>query len=614
MDRLLFPFSAVVGEDDLKEALLINAVNPRIGGVLIRGPKGVAKSTIARSLIDILPEIDVVKDCPFKCDPDDYESMCDECRIKYEKGQIVRDRRKMPFVDLPVSATIDRVIGSIDISKAVNEGIKALQPGLLADANRGIIYIDEVNLLDDSVIDAILDAAASGINVVEREGVSIVHPAKFILIGTMNPEEGDLRPQLRDRFGLSVDAVQPDSPDELITISDRVEEYDANPRAFAEKYRRDQEKLRASVIEARRILPEVTISNDLKRYIANVVIKLNAGNRAMITAIKASKAIAALAGRKKVNIEDVERALYLTLKHRVQDKSMIKGTIEKESRFLKTASYEAGSESGKENSPSPNGNNRDKPQPSENEVLERRVSASFNESGSTSGRAGVADIIRNLDYNRTGTVFNAYETLVKMALNHDNRIKPEDVVMTKATSRSSLPVILALDASRSMETMKRIAIARGIARDFLKSAYRMRVKMSYLTFSGSDTAVRVEMTRDIGRIEEEIMHTVAKGKTPLPSALKKMYEISSRYRKRTVSILITDGRANVPINRSVEEDLRYWSKKLGLKSDLFLISSTMGSEQFIPTYNNDICSYSRGRLIELNSNGDLSIHSGYRKF
>jgi len=201
--RFVFPFTAIVGQEKMKKALLLNAVNPRIGGVLIRGQKGTGKSTAVRALADLLPEIKVVKDCPFNCNPDDPREMCDSCYDRYVRGeQLPWIKRKVRIVNLPLNATIDRVAGTLNIEKALKEGLKALDPGLLAEANRGILYVDEVNLLDDYVADVLLDAAASGVNIVERENVSVVHPSRFILIGTMNPEEGELRPQLVGRFEL----------------------------------------------------------------------------------------------------------------------------------------------------------------------------------------------------------------------------------------------------------------------------------------------------------------------------------------------------------------------------------------------------------------------------
>ena len=210
--RTVFPFSAIIGQEDLKQSLLLNAVNPRIGGVLVRGEKGTAKSTAVRALAALLPEIQVVRGCGFGCDPDLADAACDDCRLK-GSGLKTKSRR-VRVVNLPLNATEDRVAGGIDFSMAVQQGRRALQPGLLAAAHRGILYVDEVNLLDDHIVDIILDASASGENIIEREGISFRHPARFILVGTMNPEEGELRPQLFDRFGLCVETSGAEDPDQ----------------------------------------------------------------------------------------------------------------------------------------------------------------------------------------------------------------------------------------------------------------------------------------------------------------------------------------------------------------------------------------------------------------
>ncbi|MGC8608953.1 MAG: ATP-binding protein [Thermoplasmata archaeon] len=613
MERIVYPFTAVVGEEKLKKALLLNAVDTKIGGVLIKGPKGVAKSTTARALANLLPDIKVVKGCPFKCDPDNYEAMCDECKAKYSAGKIEVEVRKTPFIDLPVSATLDRVVGTLDIKRAVREGIRALEPGLLGDANRGILYIDEVNLLDDAAVDAILDSAASGVNIVEREGISVSHPARFILVGTMNPEEGDLRPQLRDRFGLSVEAIQPDQIDDLIEISDRVEEFDRNPAAFIKKYSEKEQNLRKNILDARKLLPHVTIGKDLKAFIADVVIKLQAGNRAMIVSVKASKSIAALQRRKEVNIDDVKEALDLTLGHRSKDMNMIRATIEKESRILETKSEASGNGEGeKDSSASAEGN----PEHDEGNTnaLKENVSMAFDEKGTHSGRAGISDVFRETG-SKDGKKIDFHSSFVNMALDGRRRLKYDDLKFIMPRSRASIPVILALDASRSMETQRRIDIARGIARSVLLSAYRIRSKLAYVTFSGTKSELQENFTRNFDLIEKKIMATKAYGKTPLAAALKMMYDLSKGMEGRTVSILITDGRANVPIKGNLQEELIEWSRKLKNVTDLFLVSSTFGSEKFMPSYNELICQNSAGTLVDMPAQGGvLALYSGFRHF
>lgn len=225
LKNLIFPFTAIVGQDEVKKSLILNAINPGIGGVLIKGDKGTGKTTAVRALADLLPPIKVIKGCAFNCDPDDNDSLCDSCK---SDGFEV-ETKKMRVVELPLGSTEDRVVGSINIEKALKEGIKSLEPGILADANRNILYVDEINLLDDNLVDVLLDAAAYGVNIVEREGVSVSHPSNFMLVGTMNPAEGELRPQLSDRIGLHISVHSIMNLEERIKIMDRREEFEKDP-------------------------------------------------------------------------------------------------------------------------------------------------------------------------------------------------------------------------------------------------------------------------------------------------------------------------------------------------------------------------------------------------
>src|SRR6202035_1602201 len=252
MERFVYPFSAIVGQDKMKLALVLNAIHPAIGGVLIRGEKGTGKSTAVRALARLLPELSVVADCPYHCDPDATESLCSDCQDRLARGETLpRARRRMRVVELPINASEDRVVGAIDIEAAIKSGERRFEPGVLAEANRNILYVDEVNLLDDHLVDVLLDAAAMGRNTVEREGISIGHPARFILIGTMNPEEGDLRPQLLDRFGLCVDVHGIADVDARIEVVRRRVAFEEEPAAFAERWRDEQEEIRQRLAGAR---------------------------------------------------------------------------------------------------------------------------------------------------------------------------------------------------------------------------------------------------------------------------------------------------------------------------------------------------------------------------
>lgn len=316
--KAYFPFTAIVGQEKMKRALILNLINPALGGVLIKGEKGTAKSTAVRALTEVLPERMEAEGCPFSCDPDDRSCMCDECRSKKE---IVAVKRRMRVVDLPVSATEDRVVGTLDIEKALKTGEKHFEPGILADANRNILYIDEINLLDDHVVDVILDSAAMGVNTVEREGVSFSHPAKFVLVGTMNPEEGDLRPQLLDRFGLVVD-VRGETDIEMRTeVVKRYLEYENAPEAFLEKWRPEQEKLCNKISTAKSLIKNVSYSDDILRLAAEISVSLGVdGHRADISMIKTACANAAYEGRNSVSKSDMKLAAELVLPHRMRRK------------------------------------------------------------------------------------------------------------------------------------------------------------------------------------------------------------------------------------------------------------------------------------------------------
>ena len=322
INRQILPFTAIVGQEKMKKALVLNAINPRIGGVLIRGEKGTAKSTAVRALAELLPEIEIVNDCPFNCNPADTAEMCDRCYERSVNGEKLEGvTRRTRVIDLPLGCTEDRVVGTLDIEKAIKEGIRALEPGILAAANRGILYIDEVNLLDDHVADVLLDAAAMGANIVEREGVSVGHPARFILVGTMNPEEGELRPQLLDRFGLQANVESLSDIDARVKIVKIAEVFEADPAGCRDEFKEMQMELARKILTAKSLLPDVTISDDLLRTTAEMCIELGVRtHRAEIVITRTAKTIAAFDGRTEVTLDDVKEAMELALPHRMRRK------------------------------------------------------------------------------------------------------------------------------------------------------------------------------------------------------------------------------------------------------------------------------------------------------
>ena len=326
----VYPFTAIVGQNDMKLSLILNVINPALGGVLIKGEKGTAKSTAVRALAELLPAMGSVAGCQFRCDPDEPNKLCETCADKYAKGnKLEKNTIKMKVVELPVSATEDRVVGTLDIEYAIKHGEKKFEPGILASANRNILYVDEINLLDDHVVDVLLDAAAMGINTVEREGISYSHPARFVLVGTMNPEEGDIRPQLLDRFGLSVVVKGEHAPEQRVEVIKRRLAYEKNADAFIGLYEDQQKELAAKVVKAKKVLPDVKISDNLLVAVAKLSLELGVdGHRADITVIKAAITLAAFEDRTDVIIEDIKNAAKLVLPHRMRRRPFEEGELD----------------------------------------------------------------------------------------------------------------------------------------------------------------------------------------------------------------------------------------------------------------------------------------------
>lgn len=314
-----FPFSAIVGQDEMKLALLIAAVDPKVGGVLAFGDRGSGKSTAVRALAALLPKMKVVAGCRYNCDPERPSEFCEECRTKAAKGAIKSVQVPVPVVDLPLGATEDRVVGALDLERALARGEKTFEPGLLARAHRGFLYIDEANLLEDHLVDLLLDVAASGENVVEREGLSVRHPARFVLVGTGNPEEGELRPQLLDRFGMSVEVRTPDGLADRIEVVRRRDAFESDNAAFVAAWAKDEAKLRKKIVAARDRLPAVTVSDVALEHAAKLCMALGTdGLRGELTLMRAARALAALESAKTVTDDHLRRIAPPALRHRLR--------------------------------------------------------------------------------------------------------------------------------------------------------------------------------------------------------------------------------------------------------------------------------------------------------
>jgi Mg-chelatase subunit ChlI len=330
--RPIYPFTAIVGQERMKRALILNAVDQRIGGVLIRGERGTAKSTAARALASLLPEITVFADSPFNDDPDAPLTWSDWVKERTNQGVELRViKRRTAFIDLPVSATEDRVVGTLDIEAAIQKGERHFEPGVLAAANRGLLYIDEVNLLDDHVVDLLLDSAAMGVNVVEREGISFAHPARFILVGTMNPEEGDLRPQLLDRFALSAEIYGIREARERVLIMERNLAFEGNPEKFRQSWLQKEEELSHQIEQARTLVDNVSYTSRDLLSIAALTASLNVeGHRSDLVILKAARAQAAFERRNAITERDIALAAELALPHRIRQGPFQQAVISQE--------------------------------------------------------------------------------------------------------------------------------------------------------------------------------------------------------------------------------------------------------------------------------------------
>ena len=316
----VYPFTAIVGQDEMKLALLLSVIDSNIGGVIIMGHRGTAKSTAVRALADLLPPITRVKGCIYGCEPSRKTEFCDDCAARLSQVKaLARETGPVSVVELPLGATEDRVCGTLDIERALVEGVKAFEPGLLARANRGFLYIDEVNLLEDHLVDVLLDAAASGRNVVEREGISITHPARFVLVGSGNPEEGELRPQLLDRFGLFTQITTITNLDQRVEIVERRERFERDPQTFKAEAAAEEDRLRQRLVRAKKMLPRVQIDRSVLRRVAELCLQLRIdGHRGELTIARATRALAAFEGRSRVGAGDVKRVALMSLRHRLR--------------------------------------------------------------------------------------------------------------------------------------------------------------------------------------------------------------------------------------------------------------------------------------------------------
>ncbi|MDD5143631.1 putative cobaltochelatase [Methanoregula sp.] len=574
----IYPFSAIVGQEQMKKALLLNAINPRIGGVLIKGEKGTAKSTAARALARLLPEHPVVEGCAFGCDPGDYRGLCQDCEKKYP--DLVAIPRKMKVIELPISATEDKVVGSLDIEHALKHGERKFEPGVLAKANHNILYVDEVNLLNDHIVDVLLDAAAMGVNIIEREGVSYVHPAAFILIGTMNPEEGELRPQLLDRFGLCVDIEGIHDADTRVEVVRRRKAYDDAPDPFITSWQREEEDLRERILTAKELLPQVTASEDMLTMIAQICIDMAVdGHRADLVMLKTSATIAAFKGRTEVTEEDVREAAELVLSHRMHrqpfsdqqmDKEKVEQSIEKSQQEKKQPEQQQQNpenQKPKENT-TPDGSTTTQfaeGQPfkvSQKPLATPRRIDSFKRDGS--GRRSVTEsrdgkYVRSRIPKTIGPDIALDATIRAAAPHQKDRKGPLAVKIESSDLREKVrerkmgnTILFVVDASGSMGAQQRMTAVKGAILSLLIDAYQKRDRVGLVVFRGKTAEVLLPPTSSVELARKYMQQLPVGGKTPLAHGLSKAFEVLQREKminRHTIPrlILISDGKANVSL-------------------------------------------------------------------
>jgi magnesium chelatase subunit D len=609
MNRTTYPFAAIVGQEALKQSLLLNAVNPGIGGVLIRGEKGTAKSTAVRALAALLPQIEVVQGCAFSCRPDHPEEACDDCRriATARKGT----RRRVRVVDLPLNATEDRVAGGIDFSLAVQQGRRALQPGLLAAAHRGVLYVDEINLLDDHIVDIILDAAASGENIIEREGISFRHPAGFILVGTMNPEEGELRPQLLDRFGLCVETVGAQDLESRAVLMERREAFDSDPLAFIHNAAQENARIARQIETGRANLSVVRMPRHLRGFITELCTQNNvAGHRADLVMEQAAMALAALGAEAEVAVEHIRQIAPMVLVHRrreaqppppppppPEDKppEIDDAPQEPEQNEDRSAKGEENqSDTGEETSQADQSQGNDPAQPDQRAPSPQTNQERIFEIGATFKvkhlSADKDRIFRRGSGRRSRTrVSQKQGRYVKSCLNS----KYGDIALD-ATLRAAAPyqkqrgngnglcvnltaqdirgkirekrignfLFFAVDASGSMGARGRMAASKGAIMSLLLDAYQKRDRVAMISFRRNEAVVNLPPTTSVELAGKLLAEMPVGGRTPLSAGLSKIHEqVRNVLRKdpsaRPIVILITDGKSNVALGdqKPVEEAL-----------------------------------------------------------
>jgi magnesium chelatase subunit D len=581
-NKTIYPFCAIVGQEKMKTALILNVINPKIGGVLLRGEKGTGKSLAVRALANLLPEMDAVADCPFHCDPARPKDMCDSCSAKAAQGQkLPIAKRSVSVVELPVGATEDRLVGTIDIEKAIKTGEKHFDPGILAQANRNILYIDEVNLLDDHLVDVLLDAAAMGVNFVEREGVSFSHPAQFVLIGTMNPEEGELRPQLLDRFALSVEIKGIPYREARAEIVRRRVAFESDPAAFAAAQLENQEMVRRKITVATSLLPKVKLSPELLDLITQICTDFAVdGHRADINMYKTACTIAAFKGRTDVIEEDIKEAAELVLPHRQRrqpfeephlEQQQVQDSIQKWNQNKQTQPNQT------ENSKNPEDSDNEQENPVKEQVfqadspytvkplatpvldqIQRRGTGRRSKTLSDSKKGRYVDSIipkgkvEDLAFDATLRAAALYQKRRKQESNGQTAFQIENCDLREKVRECKMGnlIIFIVDASGSMAAEERMSATKGAVLSLLLDAYQRRDRVGMVAFRKDTAELVLPPTNSVELAQRYLTKLPTGGRTPMAHGLKLGMETIKNYVRSDkeavpLLVLVSDGRANV---------------------------------------------------------------------
>ncbi len=609
-----FPFTAIVGQTAMKRALLLNAVNPKIGGVLVRGKKGTAKSTAVRSLAGLLPSVTVVQGCPYNCSPEERQGLCTRCDP--QAGEVQPVVRQIPIIDLPVGATEDRLVGSLDIEEAIKTGNRVFEPGLIAATHRGILYIDEVNLLNDHLVDILLDAAAMGRNYVEREGISVTHRSEFILVGTMNPEEGDLRPQLLDRFGLAVEVEGRFTPEERQEVVKRRIAYEADSQGFMAEWSQAEVEERERVLRSQKLLPQVIVSDDILTLITAICAEYDVdGMRGDIVMYKTAATIAAYEDRTEVNAEDVREAANLALLHRQRRQPFQQPNLateqldsmvddfqgqdrqrEPQDSSQNDSQGEGDSEPSDLSPPDLNSaepdNEADNSNPGslgQEEQFEvgdsysvrplnlkppdqrsRRASGRRNVT-ITDSSAGRYVGSRMPEGKASGLALDAtLRAAAPHQLGRRAASESQNVVLIEAQdirdkvreSKSGSMVLFVVDASGSMGAQRRMVAVKGAVMSLLLDAYQRRDRVGMISFRGTSASLMLPPTNSVDLARVHLADMPTGGRTPLSAGLFKALEVieTERVKDRNVLpllVLLSDGRGNVALGLDSPLDEAY---------------------------------------------------------